>query len=562
MTRLPRLLFALITLAAAVPAIAEAQARGGEWTTSAGDAQRTAWVRADPRLTKDAVGDGEFQFLWKMKFDNESRQWSSLGEPILLDRLIGYRGFKALGFIGGSADRLFAVDTDLARPYWTTHVTYAVATGGRPPSSWDCPGGLIATPSRRVTLAPSAFAGGGGGGSSARSTVGEPGTGSVALRERQARASAPRPAAPRDVAPPPTPVSSLLAPIPFGGVDPLYVMGSDGLLRTLRVSDGTMTAPMVPFLPPNARPSSLTFIRGVVYTSTSHGCGAAPNGVWALDLTADNKVTTWSTGGANVAGSTGPTFGPDGTLYVATTKDASSTANRFANAVVALDAATLQPKDWLTADGADFNASPVVFKHKDRTLVAASGNDGRLYLLDAASLGGADHTTPLHVTAKYSAPGTGGGLSTWEDDGTRWVVATVEGGPTTGVTFSSNGLAPAGSLVAFRLVDAGGQLTLAPAWRSPNLVSPLAPLVVGGMVFAVSSGEYRAGPATLTVAQRRQRSAPARLYVLDAVSGKPLWNSGLSITSSARARMVAGSGQVYLVTADNHLYAFGISMEH
>ena len=50
--------------------------------------------------------------------------------------------------------------------------------------------------------------------------------------------------------------------------------------------------------------------------------------------------------------------------------------------------------------------------------------------------------------------------------------------------------------------------------------------------------------------------------MLDAVSGKPLWNSGLTITSSARARMAAGSGQVYLVTADNHLYAFGIPMEH
>ena len=55
---------------------------------------------------------------------------------------------------------------------------------------------------------------------------------------------------------------------------------------------------------------------------------------------------------------------------------------------------------------------------------------------------------------------------------------------------------------------------------------------------------------------------PRVLYVLDAVSGKPLWNSGLAITSSARARLAAGSGQVYLVTADNHLYAFGIPMEH
>ena len=116
--------------------------------------------------------------------------------------------------------------------------------------------------------------------------------------------------------------------------------------------------------------------------------------------------------------------------------------------------------------------------------------------------------------------------------------------------------------MAFKVVDADGQIALAPVWRSPGLVSPLAPLVVNGMVLAVSSGEYRSGPATLTAAQRRQRSVPARLYVLDAASGKPLWNSGLSITSSARARMAAGSGQVHLVTADNHLYAFGIPMEH
>ncbi len=216
----------------------------------------------------------------------------------------------------------------------------------------------------------------------------------------------------------------------------------------------------------------------------------------------------------------------------------------------------------MTTDDADFNATPVVFRHKDRELVAVSGNNGRLYLLDAASLGGPDHRTPLHVTAKYSAPGTGGGLATWEDEGTRWIAASVEGGPTAGLTFAANGLAPAGSVVAFKLVDADGQITLVPAWRSPGLVSPLAPLVVNGMVFAVSSGEYRAGSATLTAAQRRQRSMPARLYVLDAASGKPLWNSGLAITSSARARMAAGSGQVYLVTADNHLYAFGIPMEH
>ena len=75
----------------------QAQGRGGgEWTTVGSDAQRTAWVRTDARLTKDAVTKGEFQFLWKHRFDNEARQLNSLTQPVLLDRLIGFRGFKAL----------------------------------------------------------------------------------------------------------------------------------------------------------------------------------------------------------------------------------------------------------------------------------------------------------------------------------------------------------------------------------------------------------------------------------------------------------------------------------
>lgn len=556
-------MLAFVTFGAGGAALLHAQAAGGEWTTSAGDAQRTAWVRRDARLTKEAVREGQFRFLWKMHFDNESRQWSSLTEPILLDQLIGYRGFKALAFVGGSADRLFAVDSDLARPYWTTHLTYAAATGGPPSISWDCPGGLLATPSRRTSLAPPRFGEGGGSGRTAKSAVGEPGKGAAVLSETRARgASAARPLPTGDVAPRPVPSNPLLAPVPFGGVDPLYVMGSDGLLRTLRVSDGALTAPMAPFLPPSARPSALTFIEGVIYTTTSHGCGAAPNGVWALDLTADGAVTTWRSGGAGVAGSTGPAFGTDGTLYVALSKDTSTPPSPYSSQVVALDRRTLEPKDWLAAGDADFNTSPVVFKHKGRELLAVTGNDGRLYLLETGALGGADHHTPLHVSAKYSAAGAGGGLSTWEDDaGTRWLAASVVGGPTGSLTFASHGPAAQGSIVAFRLVDTDGRLTLAPAWRSPDLVSPLAPVVVGGMVFAVSSGERR-GPDSFGPLQPRQRPLPARLHVLDAANGSPLWNSGGTLTSTARARIAAGSGQVYLVTEGNDLYAFGIPMEH
>jgi hypothetical protein len=560
-----------------------AQGRGSvEWTTSGLDAQRTAWVRSDARLTKAAVLKSELKFLWKAQFDNEPRQLNSLTDPIILDRLIGFRGFKALAFIGGSADRVFAIDTDLGKPYWTSNLNYSANTGGQPPSSWSCPGGLIATPSRRTNLAPSAFGGGGGGGRGGRSgsAVGEPGRGAAVLSQApqgrgggaQGRGAAP----PGPGAPPASPA---VAPIPFGGVDPVYAMATDGFLHTLLSSNGADAEPPVPFIPPSAKPSGLLYVEGVVYTSTSGDCGAAPNAVWALDLTTkERKVASWKTGGgAGIAGTGGPTLGTAGALYISVGADprgaaAGGQAEGVSNAVVSLDRKTLERKDWFTADGADFNASPTVIRYKDKDLVAVTANDGRLYLLDGTSLGGPDHKTPLHVTAKYTGEGAGSALASWEDQGTLWILTTAAGSAPAGSLSAGRGAAggaaaPAasgnGSVVAFKLVDQNGKITLERGWTSRPLVSPLAPIVVNGIAFVTSSGEYRGpGTAKLTASERARRSTPAVLYALDGTTGKELWNSGRTITSFARAGMSAGAGQVYLVTYDSTLYAFGIPLEH
>ena len=390
-----------------------AQGRGsGEWTTSGYDAQRTAWIRSDARLTKPAVQKGEFQFLWKAKFDNDARQLNSLTQPILLDRLIGFRGFKALAFIGGSDDRVFAIDTDLGRPYWTSVLNYSANTGGPPAPSWDCPGGLIATPTRRTTLAPSTFGGGGGGGGRGvrtGSAVGEPGKGATVLSQMQPS---------RGAAPPPGRQGGgeRVAAVPFGGVDPVYALATDGMLHTLAASNGADQEPPVAFLPASARPSSLIWIDGTVYTTTSNDCGAAPNAVWAIDLTAtEKKPVVWKTGGASVAGTSGVALGTQGDVYVSLgAKPARSTAGAMsgdapdADAVVVLDGHTLRVKDWFSAPGADFNTSPIVIHDKDRDYVAAAGNDGKLYLLDGKSVGGGDHKTALFVTPNTRPPAPAG----------------------------------------------------------------------------------------------------------------------------------------------------------
>ena len=97
-----------------------------------------------------------------------------------------------------------------------------------------------------------------------------------------------------------------------------------------------------------------------------------PNGVYAIDLSAENRKTiSWLTGGPNIAGMAGPTFGTDGTLYVATAAGPASPAistpprgeqRPDPSSIVALDGETLKLKDWFTAPGADFNTSPIVFE--------------------------------------------------------------------------------------------------------------------------------------------------------------------------------------------------------
>ena len=229
----------------------------------------------------------------------------------------------------------------------------------------------------------------------------------------------------------------------------------------------------------------------------------------------------------------------------------------YSSAIVALEPKTLKLKDSFTQPGADFNASPVVFRHKDKDLMAVSGNDGRLYLLDGTSL-----KTPLYVTPKYSNAGATGGLATWESDGTRWILAPAVGAAQPGIKVAANGPVTNGSIVAFKLVDEGGKLTLEPAWASRDLTSPAAPLVFNGVVFALSTGEHRPANASATAAARAKSSLPAVLYALDPATGKELWSSGKTITSFARGGLSASAGQVYLVTFDNTLYAFGIPMEH
>ena len=123
----------------------DAQGRGGsEWTTGSYDAQRTASIKSDPRISVQAMqkpGEfGAFKFLWKLKLEYEPKAATALTQPILLDRIIGFRGFKSIAFVGTQSETVHAIDIDLGAPLWKYHINYSASPPPVLNVTNECPG--------------------------------------------------------------------------------------------------------------------------------------------------------------------------------------------------------------------------------------------------------------------------------------------------------------------------------------------------------------------------------------------------------------------------------------
>ncbi len=517
-----------VAMAVAVAVGLHSQARSApDWTTEGGDAQRSSWVVADPFISPASLP--KFQFLWKLTVDNESRQSNALTAPVALGNLMTFRGFKSLVFVGGSSNNVYAIDYDFGTLFWKTHINYAA---GAPefPGSARCPGGMTAPLTRATNLAPAtglAYFGFARPPRPARGEVGEPGRGSPRMNPPSAApASRGTEAGGRGAAA--APARGAAPPAPARGPNFVFAVPADGIVRALNPHTGDAAAAPAIFLPPNANTKGLMWANGMVYAATTDGCGTAPEAIWAMDWDADAKsVTSWQANGARIAGFA---IGVDGTVYVST----GSGSSPYANAIVALEPKTLAVKQWFSQPGASFDAAPIVFTEGTRTFVAAVTQDGRLYVVDGVTLGGADHKAALanvSVAGQGKRP-TGEGLATWRDEkGTRWILM-----PT------------ADAIAAYAFDTSPATPQLRALWTSRQLSGPRTPLIVNGVVLALAGG--------------RRGGANAVLYALDPSSGKELWTSGSTITSFASSGLAAGTAQVYVVTFDNTVWSFGIPIPY
>jgi hypothetical protein len=220
--------------------------------------------------------------------------------------------------------------------------------------------------------------------------------------------------------------------------------------------------------------------------------------------------------------------------------------------------------------------SPTVFSFQDREIVAGGGKEGVLYLLDAKSLGGADHQSPLFRSPKYTneelnlaGRGFWGSLASWQDAaGVRWLYAPAQGPQVTGSPEfkQGNGPAPHGSIMAFKVEAQNSKVVLTPVWKSRDMAVPEPPIIANGVVYALSNGEntqsIHASGRLMTSQERASTpTGNAVLYAFDAVTGKELFSSGKSMPGFAHFTGLAiANGHIYVTTYDNILYSFGLGM--
>lgn len=501
-------------------ATAWGQGKGSpEWTTSSYDPQRDAWQRDETKITRRNVKD--IQLLWKLKTDNKTMGMQSFREPLVASGIKTAQGTKTVAIFAGSSNDVYVVDADTGKMVWQKKLKWASSQPQEPGEGrgFICTNALSANP----VITP------------------------AGAKERV-----------------------------------LYVITTDGYLHMMDPASGDEKEPPVQMLPNvYGKPYGLNLVNGVVYTITGQGCGGVPNALYAYN-TVTKKVTSSTPPQGGLWGTAGPAIGTDGTIYFesgdhpydakAGLLSTSFQAYTFSNDTLTLkDYYTPSNHEWLTKRDLDMNTTPVVFPYKGRDVLVGGGKEGRFFLLDSKSLGGADHQTPLfrseliaNANVNFQTEGTWGSFAAWKSpDGTQWVLA-PNGGPTT-VKFPIHyGDTPNGGVLAFKVEEKNGKTELVNAWQSRDMITAEPPVVANGLVFVLAGGEYTgqtndAEGGLLTAEQRIERSVPAKLYVLDGLTGKELYSSGDQISSFLhQAGLSVADGRIYFGTFDGTLYCFGI----
>lgn len=203
-----------------------------DWLCEGGDAQGSRWQRNERELNPQSVK--KLRLIWKRKL--ESGALSSA--PVILGRLITYRGTVELVFVATASGEVYAVDGDFGTVFWKRQLK----TGA--PASASCP------PAAPV-LTPLA----------------------AGFDEDD---DGPQPAR------------------------PLYIL-SAGRLYALNPQDGRDLSAPRQFLPPGARQAALRLIGTTLYAAAGP-CGGAPGQTFSIDVSRPESKPVVRHGGVRPSG--------------------------------------------------------------------------------------------------------------------------------------------------------------------------------------------------------------------------------------------------------------------
>jgi len=487
-----------------------------EWLTWGGDPARSGWAKSETVLSRNNVG--RLELKWKTQLDNPSKVevLSPLTAPLVAANVRTRQGNKTLVFVVGSEDIIYSLDAETGKVVWQRR--FPNSAKPMSPPSVNCPNTQNSTP--------------------------------VIDKEE--------------------------------GI--LYALTSDGKLRGLSLADGEDRMPPTDFVKPRSRNWSLNLIDGVVYTTVARGCEGAVASITGMHVKDPTRsIVKFETSKGRPAGAwgrSGPVLGPKGLLIQTADGPWDVTRNLWANSVMQISLKNMEVTDYFTPENAAFltqkdldfgSASPIAFRFQQWNLVAAAGKEGTLYLMDAETLGGLDHRSPIFSQKYgnddfdsgqlYAARGMWGASATAEDaQGNRWLFVPLWGPLSRKAPAFKfiHGMADTGSVLGFQLGVEKGKPTLLPMWMSRSMAVPDPPVVANGMVFSLSTGE-NTKQHPWSAEDRTSNVSNATLYAFDAATGKELYSSNQLIDGwSHFGGLAVAGGRIYAVTYQNRVYAFGL----
>ena len=87
------------------------------------DAQRTFWIRTDPKISVASMSKPGFERQWSAKLDNQTRGVNGLAHGVTAN---GVTLFVPMSVVAGSSNNVYALDNDTGYVVWQRHFDAAL----------------------------------------------------------------------------------------------------------------------------------------------------------------------------------------------------------------------------------------------------------------------------------------------------------------------------------------------------------------------------------------------------------------------------------------------------